>query len=244
MDRDSDAERTSLVDDANEFDSLLRRAARLTPRPGALQHGLLPGARLCGGRFEIKRRIGAGGMGVVYEAFDHERGLGVALKTLARLEPTDVYRLKNEFRALAEVTHPNLVRLHELFGDDGLWLFTMELIAGRPLDEWVRPAGQLDPSRLRTALAHLVAGVRAIHDAGKLHRDIKPNNVLVTETGHRRDPRLRLGRRSRSGRRGSDCRRRLHPRHAGVHGTRAVRARTGEQRERLVCGRCHAVRGA
>jgi hypothetical protein len=90
---------------------------------------------------------------------------------------------RGEFRALSEVTHPNLVQLHELFADDDLWLFTMELIPGERFDEWTRPAGMLDAPRLRAALRQLVAGVQAIHDAGKLHRDLKPSNVLVAADG-------------------------------------------------------------
>ncbi|HET6335999.1 MAG TPA: protein kinase [Polyangiales bacterium] len=86
------------------------------------------------------RHVGTGGMGVVYEAFDRERHARVAIKTLPRLDASDIYCLKNEFRALANVTHPNLVQLHELFADEVIWFFTMDLIDGIAFGEWVRPA--------------------------------------------------------------------------------------------------------
>src|SRR5262245_32628501 len=117
----------------------------LPPRQAAF----MPGSKLVAGRFEILRRIGEGGMGVVYEAFDAERNARVALKTLSRLEPAAIYRLKNEFRALADVLHPNLVRLFELFAQDGVWFFTMELVTGAGFDHWIRPSGTLNESRLR-----------------------------------------------------------------------------------------------
>jgi serine/threonine protein kinase len=95
-------------------------------------------AVLANGRFTIHRRIGAGGMGVVYEAWDREREQVVALKKLLGTDATAIVRLKNEFRALADVVHPNLVRLYELVGEGDDWFFTMELVDGVDFLHYVR----------------------------------------------------------------------------------------------------------
>ena len=89
-------------------------------------------------RYSIKRRLGAGGMGVVYEAWDAERSCVVALKTLPQVDAAGIYRLKKEFRALSELSHPNLVALHELVCTDGRWFFTMDLIDGTDFISHVR----------------------------------------------------------------------------------------------------------
>src|SRR5580658_8943159 len=81
-------------------------------------------------RYEVLRRIGAGGMGVVYEAEDKERGQRVALKTIANLDIDKIIQLKREFREVADLSHPNLVALYDLVVDADKCFFTMELLDG------------------------------------------------------------------------------------------------------------------
>ena len=150
---------------------------------------LEPGA-LLSDRYEIRRALGQGAVGVVFEAFDRVRGARVALKTMRRLRAADLYRFKREFRALADVVHPNLATLHELEGDGDLTFFTMEVIDGVDFLRWVTgdapPADGASPARLdrlRPALLQLVDGLAGLHAHGKLHRDVKPSNVMVTAEG-------------------------------------------------------------
>jgi serine/threonine protein kinase/tetratricopeptide (TPR) repeat protein len=89
-------------------------------------------------RFEILRRLGAGGMGVVYEALDRESGQKVALKTLKTPSAQSLYQLKNEFRGLQDLQHRNLCGLGELLEESGQWFFTMELLAGVDFLTYVR----------------------------------------------------------------------------------------------------------
>lgn len=100
-------------------------------------------------RFNVLRRVGSGGMGVVYEAFDRERQVRVALKTLSRLDPDLLYLFKQEFRTLADITHPNLAKLYEMISEEGQWYFTMEFIEGLNLLDfaWKQPLNSI-PDRM------------------------------------------------------------------------------------------------
>ncbi len=153
-----------------------------------------------GQRFEIVDKLGEGGMGVVYHARDRTRGGEVALKTLRRLDASSLYRFKREFRAVSDLSHPNIVALHELFAEGDEWFFTMELVQGCNLIEWVRdgrpfkkPSGTdhrqrhisdlVRSDRLYDALTQLAHALVALHGAGMVHRDLKPSNVRVTTDG-------------------------------------------------------------
>src|SRR5689334_9314433 len=109
-------------------------------------------------RFEIRRRLGAGGMGVVYEAFDRERKAPVALKTLRALDENSLYRFKNEFRSLADLRHPKLARLGEMYCESGQWFFTMELVNGESFLSYVWDAEHIAPSHAATADSPTLVG--------------------------------------------------------------------------------------
>ena len=151
------------------------RRRRLAPRP---ELAALEG-------FDILGVLGSGGMGTVYRAFDRRSGHPVALKTLNRVGATSLLRFKHEFRTLLDVSHPNLVTLYELICDEQNWFLTMELLDGVDFLRYVNTDASTvsQHGRLRTALRQLAEGIAALHAAGKLHRDVKPSNVIVTRDG-------------------------------------------------------------
>src|ERR1051325_3772976 len=104
---------------------------------------------LGGGRFDVRGTLGAGSAGVVYRVFDRQLSREVALKLLRQASGRALYRFKKEFRALADIVHPNLVALHELHASDGEWFFTMELVEGVSFLDWVRPGAQSGAPRSR-----------------------------------------------------------------------------------------------
>lgn len=166
---------TALEDEPSTFASLLRHAVRTDVEDAPLEAG----DTLCDGRFTIRRRVGRGGMGTVYAAYDAHADALVAMKTMRRRDAAMLTALKREFRALEGLHHPNVVRLGELLVDGDRWLFTMELVRGMRLGDWVRE----DLGRLRRSMAALARGLCALHDAGRVHRDLKPANVMVTHEG-------------------------------------------------------------
>ncbi len=137
-------------------------------------------------RFKLLGLLGSGGMGSVYRAHDSELAREVALKRLHDLTPEQNHRLRTEFRALANVVHPNLVELYELWADEEVSFFTMELIVGRDFCSYAQDILTKQPSgwdTFRDLSRQLVQGVVAIHASNQLHRDVKSPNVLVTEAG-------------------------------------------------------------
>ena len=177
----------SITGSPSEEDLLREIAAAPAARPAALDvtaEGALRGSD----RFTIRRCLGRGGFGTVYEAHDLDRAATVALKVLHRADPRALYLFKQEFRAARELYHPGLVQLYELFADGDRWYFTMELVRGASLVEHLRAAATSDdptPALGPTcdAMLSLCEALGALHAAGKVHRDIKPQNALVTPEG-------------------------------------------------------------
>jgi len=146
-----------------------------------------PSLAPCIGRFELVRLLGQGSAGMVYEARDDQDDTPVALKLLRCADSREISRFKREFRALAGVSHDNLVHLHELFTDRHEWYFTMELVRGVTFTDHAHQLVTLDTEGSGVALEHalrqLLSAVRRLHEAHLVHCDLKPSNVLVTAEG-------------------------------------------------------------
>jgi len=142
-------------------------------------------------RYRLVGRLGSGAFGIVDLAYDEQRQEYVALKRLRSESPLRELRLKREFRLLASVRHPSVVRLYDLGLDDQGWpFFTMEYVRGLDLYTRYRSTSQrmvegphLDLVRLRSYFSQLVEAVSALHAAGIVHRDLTPRNVLITDGG-------------------------------------------------------------
>jgi len=149
--------------------------------------GLLSIGRLFAGRYEIQEELGAGGMGVVYRAFDREVGEPVALKAIRPdvrdLDPTLLERFKQELRLARRITHRNVVRTFDLGEVDRIYYITMEYVRGTTVASLIREAGRLAVPAALTIGKQVCRALEVAHEAGIVHRDIKPQNLLVDPTG-------------------------------------------------------------
>ncbi len=139
------------------------------------------------GRYRLARRIGEGGMGEVWVAFDDQLRRDVALKILrpaAGTETEAVTRFEREIMATAALSHPNTVRIFDHgVTDDGLWYYAMELLEGVDLHQLVAEHGPLPPARAVRLVGQAAAALAEAHRRGLIHRDLKPENLFVADLG-------------------------------------------------------------
>ncbi len=139
------------------------------------------------GRYEIQGVLGRGGMGVVYRAHDRDLDDAVAIKTLRgealSADPSLLDRFKQEIRLARRITHPNILRTHDLGESGGLRYLSMEFVKGLTLKQLVE-AGDILPTPVGLRIAkQICAGLAAAHEVGVIHRDIKPQNIIIEATG-------------------------------------------------------------
>jgi serine/threonine-protein kinase len=142
---------------------------------------------LLGGRYEVLSILGRGGMGAVYRAFDRELEEDVAVKVLmpsAFDEGTSaVQNLKQEIRLARKISHPNVVRTHDFGEANGMRFLTMEFVPGTTLRELTERRGGIAIAPGLQIAKQLCRGLAAVHEAGIVHRDIKPHNIMVLPNG-------------------------------------------------------------
>ncbi|MEO3858348.1 protein kinase [Acrocarpospora sp. B8E8] len=145
--------------------------------------------RLVGGRYQLIEPIGRGGMGIVWKAHDELLDRTVAVKEVRydsamgdELEELN-RRTMREARAAGRLTHPNVVVVHDVIEEDGRPWIIMQLVESRSLGQVIREDGPLPPARVTDIGLQVLDALRAAHGQGVLHRDVKPENVLLTEDG-------------------------------------------------------------
>src|SRR6266705_2111451 len=151
-----------------------------------MQTGTRPGTTFAG-RYDIKESLGAGGMGVVYRAFDRELQEPVAIKTLkpeAMAGGTVALdRFKQEIRLARKIAHRNVVRTYDLGEQNGMYYLTMEYVEGTSLKQLIVSRGKLPVPVALTVGKQLCRALEVAHAEGVIHRDIKPQNIVVEPSG-------------------------------------------------------------
>ncbi|HEY1548403.1 MAG TPA: serine/threonine-protein kinase [Kofleriaceae bacterium] len=169
----------------------LDQTATLPPRaatPVAAQPSSIEAGQVLAGRYRVQRLLGKGGMGAVYLADDEVLHELVALKVISSAFSSDeaalVARFRREASAARKVSSPSVIRIHDL-GEarPGLLYLSMEYFAGRTLTELIAQRGVVPMKDVQDILQQVCSGLEAAHQAGVIHRDLKPGNVLVGERG-------------------------------------------------------------
>lgn len=205
------SERPLVADDDNTVISAPERKSteaisEPAPPPDAIRQRLFPSGGVATGEesgirlahFEIRERLGSGGMGSVFRATDLELARDVALKILHPASSQDsslVARFRNEARACAHLNHDNIARVFFAGTQDGLHYIAYELADGRTIKELIQQSGQLTPEETVNYAIQVTLALNHIAAAGIVHRDIKPSNIMLTESGRVKVVDLGLARR-------------------------------------------------
>lgn len=139
---------------------------------------------LLNGRYRLIAQHGSGGMAVIYKAVDQELGRTVAVKVLRpslTKDPVFLGRFRNEARAVANLSHPNIVTVHDVGSDGQTQYIVMEFVEGQDLKKIIRSDGILTVQRTLDLAVQICAGIGFAHRAGLVHADLKPQNILVTK---------------------------------------------------------------
>lgn len=142
---------------------------------------------LIGGRYNIIRMLGRGGMGAVYQAYDSELDRNVALKVIRTDladDPMTLKRFKREIQLSSTVTHKNVLRVYDLGESQGVKYLTMQYVEGEDLAGMIRRDGVPPIPRLVEIFRQICQGLAAAHEKGILHRDLKPSNVMIDKEGN------------------------------------------------------------
>ncbi len=178
---------------ASNAETVLADQVPQTPaaaRP-ALSMGPLNAGQSFGTRYHIIKALGAGGMGVVYQAWDAELGVAVALKVIrpeVLLDPGSAgeveRRFKRELVLARQVTHKHVVRIHDLGELNGIKYLTMPFVEGENLADLLKRDGKVAVPRAIAIAKEVASGLSAAHEVGVVHRDLKPENIMITDEGH------------------------------------------------------------
>jgi len=138
------------------------------------------------GDFEVIRKIGEGGMGAVYEGIQKRLNRRVAIKVLSHRLASDgefLKRFQREAQATASINHPNLIQIFDFGEEDGIHFYAMEYAEGKNLSELLKQAGKLELKLALDAAIKVAGALRYAHSLGIIHRDIKPDNIMLTNSG-------------------------------------------------------------
>ncbi len=165
--------------------SSARGISHISSAPTADEGRFVPGT-LLGGRYRVIGLLGRGGMGEVYRATDLMLGQSVALKFLppeASSVPTLLERFQGEVRVARQVSHPNVCRVYDIGEIEGMPFLSMEYVDGEDLGSLLQRIGRLPEDKALVTARQLCAGLQAAHDRGVIHRDLKPQNIMMNKRG-------------------------------------------------------------